>query len=43
MQIMENKKKLILILSLFFIIGSSAFGFAAKVPAPDKGGIKQKQ
>ena len=33
-----HKKILIFILSLFFIIGSSTFGFAAKVPAPDKGG-----
>lgn len=28
----------VLILSLFLILGFSAFGFAAKVPAPEKGG-----
>ncbi len=32
------KKILIFIISFFFIIGSSTFGFAAKVPAPEKGG-----
>ncbi len=33
-----HKKISIFILSLLFIIGSSTFGFAAKVPAPKKGG-----
>ena len=32
------KKIPIFILSLLFIIGFSTFGFAAKVPAPEKGG-----
>ena len=33
-----HKKIIILVLSLLFIIGFSTFGFAAKVPAPEKGG-----
>jgi len=33
-----HKKVSILILSLLLIIGFSTFGFAAKVPAPEKGG-----
>jgi len=33
-----HKKVLILILSSLLVIGFSAFGFAAKVPAPEKGG-----
>jgi rhodanese-related sulfurtransferase len=33
-----NKKTLIFALSLFLMFGFSTFGFAAKVPAPDKGG-----
>lgn len=33
-----KKKTLIFALSLFLMFGFSAFGFAAKVPAPDKGG-----
>lgn len=28
----------VLVLSLFLIVGFSTFGFAAKVPAPEKGG-----
>lgn len=33
-----HRKILILTLSLFLAIGFSTFGFAAKVPAPEKGG-----
>ena len=33
-----HRKIPIFVLSLLLIIGFSAFGFAAKVPAPDKGG-----
>ena len=33
-----QKKIFILVLSLFFVMGFSTFGSAAKVPAPEKGG-----
>ena len=33
-----NRKTLVLAISLFLMFGFSTLGFAAKVPAPDKGG-----
>ena len=33
-----NRKTLILILSLFLVVGFSSWSLAAKVPAPEKGG-----